>query len=109
MKLNSLAVAGFLALGVMGLSAQSSTTMSGFVSDAHCGAAHSSPSADATKCIKKCMKGGSDAVLVSDGKVYKLKGDETAVKGYAGKNVTVTGTVEGDTITVASVAAQKAS
>ena len=53
------------------------------------------------------MKGGSAAVLVSDGKVYKLKGDDAAIKGLAGENVTVKGTVDGDTITVASVAAQK--
>jgi hypothetical protein len=46
-------------------------------------------------------------VLVSDGKVYKLKGADAAVKGLAGENVTVTGTVDGDTITVTSVAAQK--
>ncbi|HLH36516.1 MAG TPA: hypothetical protein VKX41_17725 [Alloacidobacterium sp.] len=109
MKLNVLAVAGFLSLGVMGLSAQSTTTVNGFVSESHCGADHSSPSADATKCIKKCLKGGSDPVLVSNGKVYKIKGEESKVKGLAGQNVTVTGTVEGDTITVNSVSAQKAS
>jgi hypothetical protein len=109
MKLNTIAVTGLLALGAMGLSAQSSTTMNGYISDAHCGAAHSSPSADATKCVKKCIKGGSDAVLVSDGKVYKLKGDESQVKAMAGKNVSITGTVDGDTITVNSVSAQKSS
>ena len=109
MKLNALAVAGFLTLGALGLSAQSSQTVNGFISDAHCGSMHSSPSAEATKCIKGCMKKGSDPVLVSEGKVYKLKGDESQVKALAGKNVTINGTVEGDTITVTSVSAQKAS
>ncbi|HSY72375.1 MAG TPA: DUF5818 domain-containing protein [Alloacidobacterium sp.] len=107
MRIKLLAVAGLGILGVVALSAQSASTMNGFISDEHCGASHSSPSADATKCVKGCMKGGSAAVLVSDGKVYKLKGADAAVKGLAGENVTVTGTVDGDTITVTSVAAQK--
>ena len=107
MQIRLLAAAGFMALGVAALSAQSATTINGFLSDEHCGASHSSPSADATKCVKGCMKGGSAAVLVSDGKVYKLKGDDAAIKGLAGENVTVKGTVDGDAITVASVAAQK--
>jgi hypothetical protein len=107
MRTRILAVAGFMALGVMGLSAQSAQTINGFISDAHCGASHSSPSADATKCVKGCMKGGAQAVLVSEGKVYKLKGEDAAIKGLAGENVTVKGTVDGDTITVTSVEAQK--
>lgn len=107
MQIRSIAVAGFMALGVAILSAQSNSTIKGYISDEHCGASHSSPSAGATKCVKGCMKGGSAAVLVSEGKVYKLKGDDAAIKDLAGQNVTVTGTVDGDTITVASVAAQK--
>ena len=109
MRIRLLSVAGFLALGIAGLSAQSTTTMNGFISEEHCGASHSSPSADATKCVKGCMKRGSAAVLVSNGKVYKLKGEDAAVKDLAGENVTVTGTVDGDTITVASVAAAQKS
>jgi Protein of unknown function (DUF5818) len=98
-----LAVLGSMALGAGMLVAQSSQTIRGFVSDAHCGAAHSSPSEAATKCINKCMKGGSTAVIVSDGKVYQLKGEVAEVAKYVGQNVTVTGTVDGDTLTVVSV------
>ena len=72
-------------------------------SDAPCGAAHSSPSEAATKCINKCGKGGSTAVIVSDGKVYQLKGETAEVAKYLGQNVTVTGAVDGDTLTVVSV------
>jgi hypothetical protein len=107
MRIRLFSLAGFLALGIAGLSAQSTTTMNGFISEEHCGASHNSPSADATKCVKGCMKKGSAAVLVSNGKVYKLKGEDAAVKELAGENVTITGTVDGDTITIASVAAQK--
>jgi hypothetical protein len=90
-------------LGVGMLWAQSPRTIHGFVSDAHCGAAHSSPSVAATICMQKCMKGGSPAVIVSGGKVYQLKGDTAAVAAYVGQYVTVQGRVDGDTITVVSV------
>jgi hypothetical protein len=106
MRIRSIAVTAFLALGAAGLWAQSNTTINGFISEEHCGASHSSPSAEATKCVKGCIKGGSAPVLVSEGKVYKLKGNDAAVKDLAGQNVTVKGSVDGDTITVASVAAK---
>ena len=54
-------------------------------------------------CATACMKGGSPAVLVTDaGKIYKLD-DQAKVVPLAGKQVTVTGKMTGDTITVASV------
>jgi Protein of unknown function (DUF5818) len=105
--LNAVGVLGTLAFGVQMLLAQSSQTIHGFVSDVHCGTAHSSPSAASSKCIKGCMKRGSEAVVVSDGKVYHLKGKTAQVNKYAGENVTVTGTVDGDTLTVDSVSAEK--
>ncbi len=75
--------------------------LTGYVSESHCGTAHSSPSEANTKCIEKCLKGGSDPVLVSNGKIMKFDADsrEKAVA-LAGKNVTVDGTVSGDTIKV---------
>jgi streptogramin lyase len=55
------------------------------------------------QCAESCMKKGSPAVLVTDeGKVYKFT-DQAKVADHAGQKVTVTGKVEGDTITVASV------
>jgi uncharacterized protein DUF5818 len=54
-------------------------------------------------CATACMKGGSPAVLVTEaGKIYKLD-DQAKVVPLAGKQVTVTGKMTGDTITVASV------
>ena len=54
-------------------------------------------------CATMCIKGGSAAVLVTDaGKVYKLD-DQAKVTPSAGKQVTITGKMTGDTITVASV------
>ena len=54
-------------------------------------------------CATKCIKGGSPAVLLTDdGKVYKIA-DQAKVTPMAGKQVTISGTLKGDTITVASV------
>lgn len=54
-------------------------------------------------CATACIKDGSPAVLVTaDGKVYKLD-DQAKVVPLAGKQVTVTGMMKGDTITVSSV------
>jgi hypothetical protein len=54
-------------------------------------------------CATKCLKGGSPAVLVTDeGKVYKIA-DQAKVIPLAGKQVTITGAMTGDTITVASI------
>jgi hypothetical protein len=54
-------------------------------------------------CSEKCIKGGSPAVLVtSDGTVYKIA-DQDKVVAHAGHKVTISGTMDGDTIKVDSV------
>lgn len=54
-------------------------------------------------CATMCIKGGSPAVLVTEeGKVYKIA-DQAKVVALAGKQVTITGDMKGDTITVSSV------
>jgi hypothetical protein len=78
-------------------------TITGTVSDAHCGVKHATASDAAAHCVEHCVSGGSTYVLVSKGKVYQLDAQDK-FKGMGGKSVTVTGTVKGDSITVASVA-----
>jgi hypothetical protein len=53
-------------------------------------------------CAKKCVGMGSPAVLVVGTKIYKVSNPQK-LNAFAGKSVTVDGTVAGDTITVASV------
>jgi Protein of unknown function (DUF5818) len=53
-------------------------------------------------CAKKCIKGGSAAVLLSGEKVYKLD-DQAKVSEHAGHKVIVTGKLTGDTIQVDSI------
>jgi hypothetical protein len=83
------------------LSFAGSKTLTGVVSDSHCGLKHAA--AGSGGCVEHCVSGGATYVLVSDGKVYQLSAQDK-FKGLGGKNVTVTGEVEGDSITVASVA-----
>lgn len=79
------------------------TTLTGVVSDSHCGAKHAAASQQAATCVGKCVAGGASYVLVADGKVYQLDAQDK-FKDLAGKSVTVTGTVEGDKLAVDTVA-----
>lgn len=98
----SLLVLGFLLWASMAFASDSAWT--GVISDSHCGATHSKASDAAASCVEKCVKGGSSYVFVNDkdSKVYKLDPQEPA-KDHGGHAVTVTGTVEGDTIHVKSI------
>ncbi len=71
----------------------------GFVSDSMCAAKGKSNTAD---CAAKCIKGGSAPVLVVGDKVYKVTNPDTLIP-HAGHNVTVEGTLKGESLTVASV------
>lgn len=101
--MKKLVFASFLAvsLGSFGAFADDIT---GYISDAHCGATHNAPSAANTSCLNKCIKGGSDAVLVKDGKVLQFDADSKAkAKAYAGENVKIDGTMNGDVVTINSI------
>src|ERR1700761_7713949 len=79
-------------------------SIKGYVSDSHCGAHHAAVSAANSKCVDVCMKKGSDPVLVSDGKVYKFDdASKDKAKAMAGQEVSVEGTVSGDTITATNL------
>lgn len=75
-------------------------TMEGTISDAMCGAKHHLP--DAVKCTLGCTKKGAGFALVVGDKVYKLDGKTDGLDKLAGVKAKVTGTVNGDTITVES-------
>jgi hypothetical protein len=74
----------------------------GTISDAKCGAAHADASEKSMKCVNGCVKGGQKAVFVSDGKVLQIANPDK-VKEHLGHKVTLTGKLEGDTVTVDSV------
>ncbi len=91
-----------LSLLAMGLAASAmAAEFKGFVEDTKC-AGMPAMKGD-SQCAQKCIKGGSPAVLVTpEGKIYKIS-NQALITPHAGMNVTVNGSLKGDTITVASV------
>jgi hypothetical protein len=83
-------------------------TFTGEVGDAMCGRQHMEGAP--ADCTRACVSKGSKFALVVGEKIYILDTtDKTALATLdkqAGKNATVTGTLNGDTITVSSVAAK---
>ena len=80
-------------------------TFTGQVSDAMCGAKHQMP--DPAACTRACVKQGSKYALVVGDKVYTLQADEknaASLDKLAGEKAKVSGTLEGDSIKVSSVA-----
>lgn len=76
----------------------------GYISDAKCAAGHSDGSEKSVNCVKACIKGGQAPVLVSDGKVLKIANADKVGVDVQGQKVKVTGNLEGDTVTIESIA-----
>jgi len=97
--MRKLTAAATLALGLaaIGMAAD----FKGFVEDEMCSTKPEMKGNAA--CAQRCIKGGSPAVLITEeGKIYKIANQPKIVE-FAGKNVTVSGALKDDTITVASV------
>ena len=92
-------VAFVLALSVFALTAMAGD-MKGYISDEKCGAKHAKDMNG--KCVEGCVKGGAAPVFVSGGKVYKID-DAAKVQEHLGHEVTITGEMKDDTITVQDV------
>jgi len=86
-----------LGLALSGMAAE----YKGFVEDSNCA---SKPAMKANaECAQKCIKGGAAAVLVTpEGTVYKIA-NQDKITAHAGENVTVNGTLKGDTLTIDDV------
>jgi hypothetical protein len=80
----------------------------GFVTDTHCGT-NCQVTKDMTpdkKCIDRCVKDGSKYGLWVGHHVYELEPQSKAAQ-YAAKDVSVTGTLDGETIHIVSIKASK--
>ncbi len=90
--------------------AGSTQTFTGEVSDAMCGAKHSEGGDPAT-CVRACVQKGAKYALVVGDKVYTLDTSDQAaldtLNKLAWEEAKVTGTANGDTISVKSVTAAK--
>jgi hypothetical protein len=101
--MKTLTVTAMLALGLASLGM--AADFSGFVEDTTC-SSKPAMKGDA-ECAQKCIKGGSPAVLVTpDGKIYKLA-EQDKIVAHAGHNVTITGELKGDTISITKVTMAK--
>jgi hypothetical protein len=84
-------------------------TWSGKISDSACGAKHEEAAegqgvmAD-RDCTQACIRGGSNYVLVVDGKVFQIANqDNKDLATHAGHTVKMTGELKGNAITVSKV------
>lgn len=80
-------------------------TLEGTISDTTCGIKHTMmKNATDKQCTLGCVKMGSKYALVAGDKVYTLEGKTGNLEKLAGERAKVTGSVDGTTVQVASVA-----
>ena len=82
--------------------------LKGYIDDSICAASKTPMCTPETRvaCAQKCIKGGASAVLVVGDKVYKIANQKAVIK-YAGKNVSVDGKLDNDTIEVTKISEDK--
>jgi hypothetical protein len=106
-----LGLAALLLLSTAALAAPKASSIKGEIMDSACAKAGSHEGMmkqaglkTAKDCTEACVKGGNKYVLYnkSTKKVYQLD-DQTKPQQFAGQNVTVKGTLDGDSIHVSSI------
>ena len=94
-----------LAVFALFASAAIAADVTGYVVDKNCSTKKEMLGDEA--CAKRCIGRGSPAVIATeDGKIYAVS-NQDKVKDLAGKKVTVSGKVSGQTITVDTVTESK--
>lgn len=78
------------------------TSVTGILTDDMCTKKHMMPGKPNADCVRECIKHGAKYVVVSQGKVYELQGDQNTFSELAGKKVTITGEVKGSVLSVSS-------
>jgi hypothetical protein len=89
-------------------SAKSQQTWQGFVTDTHCGT-NCQVTKDMSpdkKCVDRCVRQGSKYGLWVGHHVYELQPQSKAAQ-YAARDVSVTGTLDGETIHIDSIEPKK--
>ena len=106
-------IAAIIFLAVLAVAAPawagSKRTFTGEIGDSMCGRKHMQDT-PAAECTRACVAHGSKYALIIGDKIYTLdtsdKAALTMLDKLAGKMATVSGTLDGDTITVSSVVAK---
>jgi hypothetical protein len=96
---------------VPGVAAGNTQTFTGKVSDAMCGAKHTENGIAPAACVRVCVQKGAKYALVVGDKVYTLDTSDKAaldeLNKLAWEQAKVTGTANGNTISVKAVTAAK--
>ncbi|MFN0164814.1 MAG: hypothetical protein ACKV22_00160 [Bryobacteraceae bacterium] len=98
---------GLMTLGLFAGTAAAGE-MTGWIVDAWCGASNANSSQASRDCAKDCIKKGAAPAFVSEKeqKVYRIANGDAA-KTHLDHKVKVSGRVEGETLTIASIVAAK--
>jgi hypothetical protein len=84
----------------------SQRTYEGMITDTYCGAKHDAGiNRAASDCVRICVHSGNSFALLSGEKIYILNGDPVILKTIAGMRARISGSLDGNTITVSSAAA----
>jgi hypothetical protein len=98
---------------VLAAHASAAETWKGTISDSSCAARHSAEKhGDSSKkhedCVNKCVDGGAQYVFLSADKVFKIANQDFAdLKAHAGREVTLTGDLKEESITVSKIETPK--
>jgi hypothetical protein len=102
-------IAGVMLVAAAATSSAAEQTWTGKISDSACNMKHESgqenvPAPPDKDCTLNCVRGGSEFVLLVSGKILKFANQkDPALTTFAGDNVTVTGELKGDVITVSKI------
>jgi hypothetical protein len=101
-------IATAVAAAALACASPAAQTYTGTITDDMCGKSHADMKMGTDdKCTIECVKTMGGKYALSDGKdVYVLSDQKTPAK-FAGKKVTVTGTVDGKTLHVEKIEAAK--
>ena len=83
------------------------SSFSGVITDSYCGARHQRHSnLTPEDCARACIRNGATYVLVNGHRRYNLSGNEESLNKLLGTRATITGTLQGETISVTSAGPQ---
>jgi len=102
---------GLLLLCIASVAVAAEHTWAGIISDNMCGgshagmmAAHPDAKMTAHDCTNACVKAGAKYVFLANGKTYNIANQDFGdLQVHAGNVVKLTGSLDGDTITVSKI------
>jgi len=113
MKKLSMLAAAFVFVAAGAVQAGAAETWKGTITDSMCGVKHSAEkhgdkTSDHRACVEKCIKGGGEYVLVTDGKPMKIANQSfEGLATHAAHDVLLTGEIKDGAIVVSKIEVPK--